>query len=361
MPEHDYYLILGLDPNATQSEIRRAFRTLALRYHPDQNPDNPSAEEKFKLITQAYRVLIDPKRRAHYDRLRKAAEAHRARTSGQARSGSSTPATESKSGVRSPGQGKPSATAPRSGSPETKRPHTPWWESHGPFRPRTPTPPPSSPPPPPPPTGPIDGRNIEVDMTISAEVAEKGGHQPLALSRIEPCALCGGSGAKPGTATRPCPECGRTPSPTCRFCQGRGILAEVFCPACDGRGKAKIKKNLMVVIPPRSQTGHQLLVAGEGFPGERGGKPGNLVVRLTVKQEADYEQRDLHVYSEVHVTPAMAAMGGMVRIKTMDGWTDLQIPPGTRSGTIFRLEGKGPVLENKSRGDHFVTVKIISV
>ncbi|MBM3333482.1 J domain-containing protein [Candidatus Sumerlaeota bacterium] len=348
-PEPDYYHILGVDPNATRPEIRRSYRELALRYHPDQNPNNPVAEEKFKIITQAYRTLSDPNKRTQYDQIRAAvggqkkksgAAAHRhAGPTGSTASNANT-ATSTSSGSRT-------ATG------ETKKARKKWWEEIGLG--------PQATPPPPPETGPVDGDDVEVDMTVTSDVAERGGTQPLAVSRIESCAACEGTGAKPGTRVRRCPECDPgSPSPSCHLCSGRGQLIEAFCPTCYGRGQARTIKTITIRLPAGSTNGQRLRITGEGMLGQRGGKRGDLVVRLVVRPTAGYQTRDNSVYSEIHVTPAIAALGGTVRVKTIDGWADFTVPPGTKSGTVFQLAGKGPVLGDGSRGDHLVTVKIVS-
>jgi molecular chaperone DnaJ len=344
MADIDYYEILGIEAHATRADIRRSFRALAMRYHPDQNPDEPGAEERFKLITQAYKILVDPKKRSHYDRMREAARTQRERVARQNRrrhearhsrpAGDTTERPEHRTRSETP--------------PTQQRSRKPWWEedrpaaqSHGE-------------------STVIEGEDLHVDMTINTELAKLGGRQPLAISRRSVCETCKGTGAKPGTTVRACPECDpKQPSPNCHFCAGRGRLLAAFCSTCGGEGKTRATKTLLVNVPPRSKPGHLLRVPGEGKPGADGGKPGDLVIHLKVKQASDYEQRDSAVYSEVHVTPSTAALGGMVRVKTVDGTADLVIPPGTRSGTIFRLEGKGPKIGEDARGDHFVTVKII--
>ena len=351
MAEIDYYQILELDSNVTRVQIRRAFRTLAIRFHPDQNPTDTNAEERFKLITQAYKVLMDPKKRAQYDRTRRAAQAQRARKAGYARRRTaqrqpSEPVSHQRVRTAETSSKTPTDQQPRG---------TAWWKEE------KPAPEPAPPPPPPPPEPePVDGGDLEVDMAVSSEIAEMGGRQQLAVSLLQPCSACESTGAKPGTIVRRCPECDpRQPSPNCRLCSGRGQLLEAFCPICHGRGKTRATKTIVVTVPARSKSGRCLRVEGEGMPGREGGRPGDLIVRLKVKAAADYEQRDEAVYSEIHVTPAMAAQGSTVRVKTVDAWADLHIPPGTRSGTIFRLDGKGPIIQGNERGDHYVTVKIV--
>jgi molecular chaperone DnaJ len=354
MPERDYYNILKLDPNASHADIRRSFRQLALRYHPDQNPDDPHASEKFKVITEAYKVLINPKTRANYDRVRRAPQTQRDRAGGHARrhGGASrhpSPPPDPKSS--------PSAKTSSSDDAEDQHTRRPWWQEEELSRaPRT-----SPPPPPPPESIMVDGSDNEADMTISQEVANFGSRQPIAVARYENCAVCNGTGAKPDTVVRQCPECDpRHPSPTCPLCTGRGHLFEIACSTCFGRGKTRVAKTFVVTVPPHSRTGQKIRIPGEGMPSSGGGKPGDLVVRLVVKAISEYEQRDASVYSEIHVTPQTAAMGGMVRVKTVDGAADLVIPPGTKSGAVFRLEGKGPILQGRERGDHFVTVKVVA-
>jgi len=362
MAEIDHYRVLGLDSSASPAQIRRAFRALALRFHPDQNPDNPDAEERFKLVTQAYKVLIDSKKRWHYDRSRKAAQTQRNRNAEEARQraarkrGQPTAAGASFSNP---------ADGPSPGAAGSERKRRPWWEEEqekvkSRKRP-APTPSPTPPPPPKPEPQSPDGDNLSVDMTISSQMAGLGGRQPLASSRFEGCSVCEGTGAKPGTTVRPCPECEPDrPSPKCYLCSGRGKLIQAYCSKCNGEGRFRVTKTVVVTVPARAKKGQIIQLPGEGMPPRReGGQPGDLLVRVLVKEGADYEQRDDAVYSEVFVTPATAAMGGTVRVKTIDATAELAVPPGTKSGTVFRLEGLGPVLEGRERGDHYVTIKII--
>jgi molecular chaperone DnaJ len=351
MSDHNYYRVLGLDLNATRSDIRRSFRMLAMRYHPDQNPGDPDAEERFKLITQAYKTLVDPRKRARYDRTRGPSlnQRDREKTTSRRRNPNSHP------DVSGDEEAPHTNAAPSSTTGAEEKPaRKPWWAEEKPLRP--------TPPPPSPEEESLDGRDLEVDMTISSEMAETGGRQPLAISRQGHCVTCGGTGAKAGTPVRRCPECHpQNPSPTCPLCLGRGHMVEAFCPACFGRGQARVTRKIEITIPARVQAGQKIRVPGEGLPGQKGGKPGDLIVRVSVRQQPQYEQRDSSVFSEIHVTPSMTAMGGVVRVKTLDGWAELTIPAGTRSGTIFRLEGKGPALQNGDHGDHFVTVKIVAI
>lgn len=359
MAEIDHYQVLGLEMNASPAQIRRAFRALALRYHPDQNLDDPDAEERFKLVTQAYKVLIDSKKRWHYDRARRAAQTQRNRTAERARR-----RAEQKRETASSAQAGSSRTpgAASGGVADHERRQRPWWEEVR-ERLREEEQPSQPPPPPPPEPEPesADGKDLHVDMTITSQMADLGGRQPLAVSRFETCDVCEGTGAKPGTVIRPCPECEPDyPSPKCYLCSGRGKLIQAFCSKCGGDGRVRATKTVVVTVRPRSKKGQEICLPGEGMPPAReGGKAGDLIVHLVVKAGTDYEQRDDAVYSEVYVTPATAAMGGIVRIKTVDASAELTIPPGTRSGTVFRIEGVGPILVGRERGDHYVTVKII--
>jgi len=353
-PEYDYYHILGLEPTATHAEIRSAFRALALRHHPDQNPNDPQAEEKFRIVTEAYKVVGSSRTRANYDRARNASQNQRNRTSNYSHRRESDDAQPARSaGRKKSGAAHAASTTDTEGKGAAK----PWWQEDEEPLSSQPSPPP---PPPPPRPETVDGTDIEVDVTITEEVARFGSKQPLAVSRLENCTVCGGTGGRPGTAVRRCPECDpQTPSPTCRICAGRGSLIEAACTSCFGRGKSRITKTRVINVPPRTHTGQTIRIPGEGTPPRGEGKPGDLVIRFLVKRRDEYEQRDAAVYSEIHVTPQMAAMGGIVRVKTVDGSADVFIPPGTKPGAVFRLEGKGPILQGKERGDHFVTVRVV--
>jgi len=352
-PEYDYYRILGVNPNASHADIRRAFRTLALRYHPDQNPDDSQAGEKFKIITEAYKVLINPKTRRSYDRVRNSSRVrHRP---GRPAPGNDADTEWPDSPFRQPRGA--TAPTPSPDATEEKSTRKPWWAEEQ----ELPKAQPAPPPPPPPQSETMEGSDIEADMTITEEVASFGSKQPLAVSRFESCPTCNGTGGKPGTALRRCPECDpQHPSPACHLCAGRGHMIEVACPSCFGRGKHRVTKTLVINLPRRSQTGQRIRIPGEGMPGRGEGKPGDLVVRLVVKGRDEYEPRDPSVYSEIHITPQIATKGGVVRVKTLDGSVELVIPPGTKSDAVFRLEGRGAILQGKERGDHFVTVKIVA-
>lgn len=355
MAEVDYYEMLGVESTATRSDIRQAFRLLAMKYHPDQNRDNPVAEERFKNITQAYKVLIDAKRRSQYDRIRQAAEGQRRRAEAEARQRAAERQEDRDSGF---GESR-STVGSRSARTTVGKQHTPWWqEEMERLKPRSQT---QTPPPQPKPQPQEPDWNIYVDMTLPKDLALRGGPQPISLSRDSICPACEGSGARKGTPIRPCPECSGKPRPNCPYCKGRGQLIQSQCPDCRGEGKIRERKTLTVNIPPATKDGQSIRIAGEGkiTPGDA--PNGDLLVRIHIKKSQEYERREGAVYSEVHITAAMAAMGGTVRVKTVDSAVDLLIPPGTQPGTVFKLEGMGPPIRPDVRGDHFVTVQIVHV
>jgi molecular chaperone DnaJ len=330
MADIDYYRILGIEIGATVHDIRRSYRVLAMRFHPDQNPGDPQAEERFKQITQAYKVLIDPKKRAVYDRSRgrfAPPESYRMDETRSARSAG---------GVK----------APESADPRRK----PWWEEELREEPKRPAG-----------VEHVEHLDISFDVTLTNDEAERGGQHPLGVNVQGPCMTCNGTGGKPGTTVRRCPECDPLePSGDCRMCGGRGHLISTPCPTCRGAGWSRETKTVTVKVPPHSREGQVIVVPGEGETGIAG-QVGDLLVRLHLKAGPQLERRGNDVYSDVQITPAMAAQGGRVRINTIDATMDLLIKPGTRPGTVLRLEGIGPRIRGKERGDHYVTVRMILV
>jgi len=345
----DYYQILGIEPYATRAEVRRAFRLLAMHYHPDQNRGDPDAEERFKLITQAYKVLSDPRKRAAYDRERAAAKVERKKRAAKV--------------VRPHPEPRPVPSEPPPRPPDrSPKQRTPWWEEEG-FstpRPETPRPKPSAKKPPAQEKPKFESRDLHADMIVPSDLAEQGGRQSLAVSYVVPCPVCQGTGARPGTPVRRCPECAANPVPGCSLCKGRGLIIQSQCPNCRGRGEAKQTKTVTVTVPALSKNGQTIRIPGEGLPGDKDEKPGDLYVHLIVKPGGQYRETDESSFSEVYVTPAMAALGGKVRVKTAAGWTNVEIPAGTRSGTVLHLEGMGPLRKGNERGDHFVTIKVVT-
>lgn len=334
MAAKDYYGILGVGRDASPEEIKKAYRRLARKHHPDANKDDPDAREKFKEISEAYRVLSDPDKRAQYDRF--------GRTAGAAGQGGFGPGDFG---------GFSSAfddlfDAFFGGARTGHRP--------GPRR--------------------EAGADLAARMTIEFSEAAFGAEKKLRVPRNESCPTCGGSGAEPGTSPRTCPECNgagqvRTGRQTpfgsffnigpCPRCHGQGQIIEKLCPECRGRRQVKKERTLTVKIPPGVDEGTRIRLAGEGEPGRHGGPPGDLYVVVHVKPDPDFSRDGNDVISEVSVGFTQAALGTTRKIRTLDGPEEIRIPAGIQPGQEVVLEGKGiPYRRGYGRGDHRIRVRV---
>lgn len=344
MTKRDYYEVLGISKGASADDIKKAYRNLALKYHPDRVPaeKKKEAEEMFKEVSEAYEVLMDPQKKATYDQY-----------------GHAGVDTSFKQGGFT------------------------WQDFHhfddikdifGEFdlsdlfqsfgiggdmfggRQRR--------------SGPRGGSDLEYEMEISFEDAAFGAEKTITIPRYEACDECGGSGAKPGSKKERCPACGgqgRVSASngffnivrTCDRCGGEGVLIGTPCPACNGRGRVKTKRNIKVKIPAGVDSGSRLRVHGEGEAGERGGGRGDLYILLHVRPHEIFERHDADIYCEVPVSFATAVFGGDIEVPTLEGRIKMKIPAGTQSGRIFRLRGKGIAhLHDYRRGDQLVKVQI---
>ena len=306
MIEKDYYEILGVGRTASQEEIKKAYRKMALKYHPDRNPDNKEAEDKFKEASEAYEVLSDPEKRQIYDQF-------------------------GHEGLKGTG-----FTGFRGFEDVFASFGDIFGEFFG-FGGRTNT-------------GPSQGDDLRYDLEISFEEAAFGKEVDLEIPRTFPCDACGGTGAKPGTHPITCPACGgrgqitrsqgffsiRTPCPTCR---GTGQIIPEPCPACQGTGRIRKKRKVSLKIPPGVDTGSRLRLRGEGEAGERGGPPGDLFVIIHVKKHAFFEREGDDIYCTVPISFTTAALGGKIEVPTLDGKEVIHVKRGTQSGEVFRLKG----------------------
>ncbi|GAB4569524.1 MAG: molecular chaperone DnaJ [Anaerolineae bacterium] len=330
----DYYEILGVPRNASNQEIKKAFRRLAQKYHPDVS-DAPDAEERFKEINDAYQVLNDPDKRARYDRFGHAGVNGDAGFGTYADFGGFDIFEDlfaSFTGAR-----------------------------RGPQR-----------------AGPRRGRDLTYELTISFEEAVFGAEKEIELSRLEVCDACDGSGAEPGTTPTRCPECQGTGEVravrqtflgsmisvnTCPRCKGRGEIVTSPCRTCNGTGKMRIARRLNVTVPAGVDEGMKIRIQGEGEPGELGGPTGNLYVLVHVREHKYFKRRNDDILLEITINVAQAALGDTITVPTVDGDTELKIPPGTQTGESFRLRGKGfPRLRrdgtSAGRGDQWVIVQV---
>ncbi len=325
----DYYEVLGVPRNASQEEIKRAFRRLARQYHPDVNK-SPDAEERFKEINEAYAVLSDPEKRAAYDRFGHA-------------------------GVNGMG-GMPDFTA-MDFADLFEELFGFGFGRRGPRRP-----------------APRRGRDIHLKVTLTFEEAAFGVEKTVEVTRQEICSVCGGTGAAPGTQPVRCSTCGGTgrvrqtrqtffgtlvQETVCPTCGGTGETVTTPCPECRGRGRVRRTVRRVVPIPAGVDTGTQIRLAGEGDAGEHGGPPGDLYLEVKVKPHPYFRRKGDDVILQISVNMAQAALGAEVQVPTLDGEATLSIPPGTQPGQVFRLPGKGiPHLRRNGRGDQIVVVDV---
>jgi molecular chaperone DnaJ len=330
MPDTDYYRILGVGRDADVSAIKKAYRRLAQQYHPDRNPGNPAAEERFKEAAEAYSVLSDPEKRRIYD-------AH-----GKAGLGA-------RGGFRGFDQeifadfgdilgdlfGFGSVFGSRGGRRRQGR----------------------------------AGRDLRFDLEIEFEEAVRGLETRIQVPRREPCAECDGRGAAEG-GVETCGQCNGqgqvafqqgffTIARTCGPCNGTGRRITRPCPACRGAGLRAVERAVTLRIPAGVDEGVQLRVAGEGEAGSAGGPPGDLYVAIHVREHPAFRREGRDIHSTLPITFAQAALGTERAVATLDGDYALKIPGGTQAGTRFRIRSRGaPGLDGKPRGDHFVTVQV---
>lgn len=338
----DYYEILGVGKDATQDEIRRAFRKLAKKYHPDANPGDSSAEAKFKEINEAYDVLSDPDKRANYDAY---GHAEGPMGGGGGYAGGQNPFEN----VFGDFGGFPFGNL--FGDFEEllggQRKHD---------------------------NRPTRGDDLEIEIEITLEEAFKGVEKDIRVPRIETCEKCGGSRAEPGSQIKTCPDCGgsgqvRTTRSTmlgqfvtvttCSKCGGTGQVIEQPCKTCGGAGQLRRNREVSLKIPPGADSGLRLRLAGQGNAGHRGGPTGDLYVVIFVKPHAVFQRQGDDLILDKVVSFPLAAIGGTTRVPTMEGELDLDVPSGTQPGAILRLRGKGmPRLRHKGNGDLLIRVQV---
>ncbi len=342
----DHYDTLGVAENASQEEIKKAYRKLAKQYHPDANPDNPAAEQRFKEISEAYRVLSDRARRKQYDQVRK-----------YGGFGGFRPGTR-------PGGGPAGAAGRREGGGFRFEDLSDLgglgdiFSSIFDFGRRGARK-----------EGPQRGRNVEYLVEIPLKTAARGGKVRVTVPMSEECATCNGAGVAPGGTLQTCPECDGKGTVTfgqgsfavsrpCPNCMGRGQIPNPPCPTCQGSGQVRTRKKITVNVPAGVDDGSRLRIPSQGERGPGGGPPGDLLIRFRVKDEPFFERDGLDLICEVPINIAQAVLGSKIRVRTVDGKkVVLRIPPGTQSGTTFRVRGQG-IQKDGTRGDQLVRVKI---
>jgi len=314
----DYYEILGVSPDASPEEIKKAYRKLAHAHHPDKNPGDTSAEERFKEIGDAYAVLSDAEKRESYNRFGTAGRG--AEGFGDFDPGFGSIFDDIFEGFFGGRAGRSTRSAHR-------------------------------------------GADLRYNLEIRFEDAASGVEKEIVIPRLETCATCRGSGAKPGSQPVVCKTCRGTGqvrfsqgfltvSQTCSRCRGEGRIVEHPCAACRGLGQTKADRTLTVKVPAGVETGTRLKLAGEGEAGVRGGGPGDLYVVIVVKEHPLFTRQGDDIYCEVPVSFTQAALGAQIDIPTITGKTTLKVPPGTQTGAEFRVRGKGfPNVRGYGHGD----------
>lgn len=337
--KRDYYEVLGVDRNADEATLKKAYRVLAKKYHPDMNPGDKEAEQKFKEASEAYAVLSDPEKRRQYDQF-----GHAAFEQGGAGGGFGGFEGFNFSGdmgdIFGDIFGDLFGGRRRGGA-----------------------------------RGPMQGANVRTSVRITFEEAVFGCEKELELTLKDECPTCHGSGAKPGTSPETCPKCGGKGQvvytqqslfgtmqnvQTCPDCHGTGKIVKDKCPGCSGSGYVSSRKKIKVTIPAGIDNGQSIRIREKGEPGTNGGPRGDLLVEVVVARHPVFQRQDMNIYSTVPMTFAQAALGGEIRISTVDGDILYTIKPGTQTDTKVRFKGKGvPSLRNKNvRGDHYVTLVI---
>lgn len=341
--DKDYYQILEISKNATQEEIKKAYRKLAIKYHPDKNPGDKSAEEKFKEISKAYEVLSDPNKRAQYDQF--GHEAFTRSGAGRAGGGFSSydfhdPFDIFREVFGANGGG--SFFDDLFGNPRSRR---------------------SS-------NAPRDGADLRFDLEIDFEDAVFGTEKKIRIPKMETCPDCNGTGCAKGSGRKTCPYCGGRGQTsitqgffsirqTCPHCEGTGQVIDNPCKTCNGSGLVSTEKTLKIHIPPGVDTGSKLRVAGEGEGGIKGGKPGDLYVIIHVRPHEIFKRDGQDVICELPIDFTTATLGGVVEVPTVTGKAKLKIPEATQNGAVLRIKGKGmPSLKGGQRGDQFVKIFI---
>lgn len=340
MPQKDYYEILGVKKNAGKDEIKKVYRKLAKKYHPDTNPNDKVAEEKFKEVSQAYDVLSDSKKRKQYDRMKDAAFGYDFGPGGF-------------QGFQQEG-GRGFTYADFSGLGDI---FGSFFDKGSRFRRER--------------YGPRRGDDLTFEIEVPFEEAIVGGQEVISVPREESCPACNGSGAQPGSGVSNCPECkgrgtisiaqgGFAFSRPCPRCYGRGKIIERPCATCHGSGTVSSQRKISVRIPSGVDNGSKIRLAGQGQPGTNGGPPGDLILVIRLGLHHFFERKGRDVYCDVPINFAQAALGSKIRVRTLDGKAMIKIPPGIQTGTSLRLKGRGVKDPDEQGGDMFVKVRVVT-
>jgi molecular chaperone DnaJ len=358
----DFYRILAVAENATSEEIKKAYRKLAKQYHPDANPNDPAAADRFKEVSEAYSVLSDDAKRRQYDQMRKygsfggfgTGAAGGPFSRGTARGGPGSPGGATGAGS-TPGGIPFEDLGGFSGFGGLGDIFGSIFDLGGRKRGRA--------------QGPQRGQNVEYAIDIAFKTAARGGKVPVSIPITEECSICNGSGASPGTAPTICPECkgsgtitfgqgGFAVSRPCPACYGRGSIPTIPCPTCKGEGQVRRERQIQITVPAGVDEGSKIRLAGQGERGPGGGPPGDLIVNVRVQPDRFFSREGMDVHCTVPINIAQAALGSRIRVRTLDEKrVVLTVPPGTQSGTRFRIRGQG-IEKGGRRGDQYVRVQV---
>ena len=347
--KRDYYEVLGIGKNATDAEIKSAYRKLAKKYHPDLNPGNKEAEEKFKEVNEANDVLSDPQKRQRYDQFGFAGvDPNYAAANGGGAGGfgggfGGVDLGDIFGDIFGGGFG--GGFSGFGGGSSTRTANAP-----------------------------RKGHDIQASVILTFEEAAHGCSKKITINRQDTCPDCGGTGAAKGTSPETCPDCGgrgyvvtqqRTPfgvmqsQQPCSHCGGRGTIIRNPCKTCRGTGKTAARKSLEINIPAGIDDDQNIALRGQGDAGTNGGPAGDVIVHVTVKPDAVFERDGYDVYVRVPITYSQAVLGAEIEVPTVDGKVAQKIPEGTQSGTKFRLRGQGiQYLNGRGRGDQYVIVDV---
>lgn len=332
MSKRDYYEVLGVDRDASDRDIKKAFRRMAMKYHPDRNPDDQEAEDKFKEVNEAYEILSDAQKKAAYDQY-----GHAGVDPNSGMGGGGFGGAEGFSDIFGDvfgdifggggGGGRRRSSVQR-------------------------------------------GADLRYTMDLTLEEAVRGVEKKITVPTLVGCEVCDGSGAKPGTSVKTCGTCGGVGQvrmqqgffavqQTCPTCRGEGTVISDPCDACHGQGRVEKTKTLSVKIPAGVDTGDRVRLSGEGEAGTHGGPAGDLYVQVNVREHAIFERDGRHLYCEVPISFIDAALGGELEVPTLDGRVKLKVPAETQTGKLFRLRGKGVApVRGGGAGDLMVRVVI---
>ena len=341
MAAKDFYQVLGVPDSASQADIKKAYRRLAKQYHPDANPDNPKAAERFKEISEAHSVLSDAEKRKQYDQMRRLGAfdgmARGPRAGAGARPGGRTAPDIDVEGMEFGdfgGLGDIFSSIFGRGRQEEPRSEV-----------------------------------LETLVEVPFRVAMLGGKVPVTLPVSESCPTCAGSGGAPGASWSTCPECngrgtisfgqgGFAVNRPCPQCRGRGRIPSEPCPTCKGAGDVRTERNVVITVPPGAETGTRVRLRGQGLPGRAGAPAGDLLVTFQVQPDRFFHRDGLDIVCEVPLNLAQAVLGTRLRVRTLDGKkVVLKVPAGTQPGRKFRIKGQG-IEKAGRRGDQLVQVQV---